>query len=217
MEIKVYKKEIEQLIQKGDNIEQALKRLLEILNKKSQFRKEIIGLSGRAESLKKDARKQIIDRTTANQEKNQIRDAVLEIKNSLKKEDLKKDLELKEGIYEKILIYCPESRKPFFQKNINTQYFKNIYYFVDLDEPKPDLDTFDIVLFDFDEKEQLGEDRLEELLLATKTYFLVLIYGQSNLIRKEEYRDRVQAANSAISLIARLQELITYFRFAREK
>lgn len=150
-------------------------------------------------------------------QENQLVMDLLEFLDTLTEKDFSLVAQLREEIYEKILVVCYGAGavlelQPFF----DSFYFKNVQYALyDFDEEK--LEWCDFVIFDYVyavENDPSYYELLKQYLDDTPKY--LLYFGRPDRLL-EYYQMKVHIANSPFELYARIREMIEFIKFYKKR
>ncbi len=202
MNLPTYQKQLEQYIVK-DQLDKALKRLVEILHE-GQKRDDVLGYLSRLAALEKERKADTMEEREYTIQRNKLLELTLQEKSKLTLADLDPALELREGILERLVVYCTTERQSFFARLLDPSVFKHIDYLSYAASVPPHTD---VIIYDYIPTQ---ETALQQLIKRNEgPAVLIMTYPHLPWLRDEQYRDRCATANSIYSLGARLQELIT--------
>jgi hypothetical protein len=161
-------------------------------------------------------------------ERRRVVSSLLNLINDLKQSDFKKTAFETEGIEETILVVSSNDTSLVDMRRFFTSYFfKNVHYDASCKEVV--AETYDLIVFDnrlmgkavgnAQAEEALDEAARNHLVLLKKyleeTKFNIVYYGEF-LHLLNNYRDRVNAANSKFTLYARVKETIDCMKMYKE-
>lgn len=205
MNLQSYHQQLENYIIKNQ-LDKALQRLREIL-RPGEAQDRVITLMSRLNALDKERVIGTVTESEYETRRSTLRQFILTVKSQLTAEALDPTLELREGILERLVVYCTEDRQPFFERLLDPNVFKHIVY-LSYSESVPS--HTDVIIYDHTVAQEAA---LQQLILADGPPVLIMVYGQLRWLYEEQYCDRFATANSIYSLGARLKELITVLKW----
>jgi Effector-associated domain 11 len=142
--------------------------------------------------------------------KRQIRDRLLKFIDELNQEHILVTADLPDTINEKILVICADSeRQKVMSKFFGSYYFQNVSYRVNEPFSIPAADT-DLIILDRATEDNDYDKLLEQYMNQS---FLFVCLTPKNWGILMEKRDKVNIANSKLSLYARIKEVLDYIKY----
>ncbi len=203
------KKELRDII--TNNLGNALKRLMTVLNKDREIYDEFILLKMRFKTWRSKKNAGVETNENINIEKNALARDMLQFIRRLEEGDLSPTYHLMEETHEKILVVCKsEERINYMKKLLPEEYFVN----VDYSQPREKIDVKekDIILFDNQPYEDENNDDGLLLHYCGQSDGVILYFGGFLKIINN-YPEKVYATNSVFSIHARINEMIEFLKY----
>ncbi len=222
-----FKKRLRGLLK--DNVQGCMQELENALDEERDLNDQFIMLASAYNDLKSKQNLNLLSKGEFDLGRAKAVSGLLAVVKAMGPLDLKKGFDEPEGVQETLLVVsankaASEAMKQFF----SSYFFRKVVY--DYSGKVHKTGGADIVLFDNlimenpcskkDDEDKLTDAQKKHLDLLrsymTDTHYKVIYYGQQlHLIN--EYRDRINAANSRFSLYARIRETLEFMKMYKEK